>query len=492
MTAGRFAAGFTSEKDQGEKFFSGSPPVPDFLSGYLAWSGKGIIKKIVAGDFSARFGQGTNINTGMRTSLTVTSAGYLPGRDEIRPYTSTDENNFLRGAAATLSLKTLECSFFFSSNRVDATIGLSADSAISFVENLYTSGLHNTSSLLLKKDAITSTCWGADFTIDIKSLRIGLVWSENRFSLPFNSDNSSPEDLYRFAGRKNSIYTIYYNSQFRRFLLYGEMSVSDISRLAFIQGVNVRPSDRLTVNFLYRNYAPGFTTFYGRGPGYGTSTCNERGFLGNFTFEVAKHLFILAGCDICLFPWLKYRSSSPTIAKRFEVRLKYAPDEKVTFDLSYYCRFSMNDGQSENRIPSINENITRTLKGIVKYSLHENVTLTTRVDFKKADPYDSKGMLILQDFIYRFRKVPVTLWMRYCIFNSDDWNSRLYTYENDLLYSFSIPALAGEGTRFYVMAKWDIGDRAELRVKYGITSTLEYGDITDDRDELKLQFRVWF
>lgn len=492
MTFGSFAAGFTYEKDQGEKFLSGSPPRPEFLSGYLCWSGKGIIKKIVAGDFSARFGQGTSINTGMHTSLQVTSTGYVPGRNEIRPYTSTDENNFFRGAAATLSLKNLECSFFFSGNRVDATIGFSADSANSYVENLYTPGLHNTPSLLLRKDAILSTCWGADFAIDVKLLRIGLVWSENRFSLPFNSDISKPEDLYRFAGKKNSTYTIYYNSQFKRFLLYGEMSANDISRLAFIQGVNVRPSDRLTINFMYRNYAPGFAAFYGRGPGYGTSASNERGFLGNFTFEAAKHLFIMAGCDICRFPWLRYRSSFPSFAKRYEVMLKYSPDEKVTFDLSYYSRFTMNNDQSENGIPLIRENTTGMIKGTVKYCPYENVTFTTRVDFKKAEPYDSRGMLLLQDFNYRFRKVPATIWIRCCIFNSDDWNSRLYTYENDLLYSYSIPALSGEGSRFYFMAEWEIGNRAELRIKYGLTSILENGNNADEKDELKLQLRVWF
>jgi hypothetical protein len=328
-------------------------------------------------------------------------------------------------------------------------------------------------------------------TVDIKSMRIGLVWSENWFSLPFSADPNNPADLYGFTGKTNSIYTIYYNSQFRRFLFYGELSGNNISRLALVQGINVRLSDRLTVNCLYRNYSPGFTTLYGKGSGYGTSASNEQGFLGNFTFEAAKHLFISAGCDICRFPWLRYRISFPAIAKRYEVKLKYAPDEKVTLDLSYYSRFSMNDGQSENGIPMITENISRTLKGTVRYSPQENVILTTRVDFKKSDPYNSKGMLILQDCIYRFRKVPVTFWMRYCIFNTGDWNSRLYTYENDLLYSFSIPALAGEGTRCYIMAKWDIGNKAELRAKYGITS-LFTNDIPEESDEIKLQFRVWF
>jgi len=65
-------------------------------------------------------------------------------------------------------------------------------------------------------------------------------------------------------------------------------------------------------------------------------------------------------------------------------------------------------------------------------------------------------------------------------------------YENDLLYSFSIPAFSGNGTRSYIMAKWDIGDFAELRVKYGLTSLSATNDIQSNNDDLKVQFRIWF
>jgi hypothetical protein len=97
-----------------------------------------------------------------------------------------------------------------------------------------------------------------------------------------------------------------------------------------------------------------------------------------------------------------------------------------------------------------------------------------------------------QDLAYKFIRIPVTLWARYCIYNTDDWDSRIYLYENDLLYSFSIPAFSGKGTRSCIMAKWDIGDHAELRVKYGLTSRSATNDIQSYTDELKVQFRIWF
>ncbi len=151
----------------------------------------------------------------------------------------------------------------------------------------------------------------------------------------------------------------------------------------------------------------------------------------------------------------------------------------------------LNDDRTQG-IPQIEEKESRWLKGQVKYSPGERLSFMTRIDYKTVQSSGSTGMLFLQDMSYSFRQIPVTLWFRYCIFNTDDWDSRLYTYENDLLYSFSIPALSGRGTRSYFMVKWEIGNRAELRAKYSLTSLISDKNKSEEKDELKLQFRVWF
>ena len=66
FSSGGFSGGLAAEKDPGEKLISGSPPLPDFFSAHLAFNGNGVIKRIIIGDYSARFGLGTNINTGVR------------------------------------------------------------------------------------------------------------------------------------------------------------------------------------------------------------------------------------------------------------------------------------------------------------------------------------------------------------------------------------------------------------------------------------------
>lgn len=492
FTAGGFSGGMTMEKDPGERLLSGSLPVPDFLSAHFAYKGRGVIKRIIVGDYAARFGQGSNLNTGIRRGISLTSSGYMSASDEIVPYTSTEENRFLRGIAAEFSLRNLGISVYFSKNFADATINTSSDSMNKFIESLYPGGLHNTPSLLKKKDAVSIEFYGISCSYNFNNLKVGLAWTENRLSLPILATIIDPENIYSFRGHRNSLYTIYYNSFIRKILLYGELSLNDNNRIALIQGMSFRPSDRLSINLLFRNYSAGYTTFYGQGPGSGSKTSNECGILGNFTFEAARHLFISAGCDVYNFPWLKYWCSAPSRGVRKELKVRYLPTEKLVFDASYDYRFSMADSAEGQGIAAQKMLITRSLRASAHYTVNSNLTLCTRADFKKADPSGSKGMMLFQELSYRFPKIPVTLWARFCLFNTTGWDSRIYTYENDLLYSYSIPALSGEGSRSYFMVKWSVSDWAELRIKYGITSLISSDKSSPDTEEIKIQFRIAF
>jgi hypothetical protein len=492
ISAGRFSAGYTCEKDAGEKFFSGSPPQLEFLSTYSSYSGQRLIKKVVLGDFSVRFGAGTCINTATRTGLHLTSSGFMTGRDNLKPYTSTDENNFFRGAAAELSIKNTEIILFYSRNKIDATPELTSDSTILFIHTIYKTGLHNTSSLLLKKDLLKETVYGISFSYNLKSIRIGANWSETFFSPPLQNDSGDPENIYDFKGAENRLLSINYNTLAGKILLYGETSFNNFKYIALVNGITLRPSDRLLINVLWRKYSPGFRAINGRGPGNSLSSANEQGITGNFSFEAAKHLFLTAGYDVTHYPWLKYRCSFPSISHKAAIVMRYLPSEKLSIESSWDYNYSMINDQKNTGVAGIARSESRTFKFLLKYAPEENSFLTTKINYKIAYPVKSRGILMLQDIYYRFHNIPVTLWFRYCIFSTESWESRLYTYENDVLYSFSIPALSGEGSRSYLMAKFDLGHFGEMRIKYGLTSFIDKGNKNINSDEVKIQFRIWF
>ncbi len=490
FTAGSITGSITVEKDQGEKFLSPGTVTPDFFSAGIAFTGKGIIRKIIIGDYSARFGQGTNINTGISTGLSLTSQGYMSATNEIKPYTSTDENLFFRGIATMFSVKNLDISLLLSRHSIDATLANPAGDSANYIENLYKSGTHNTSSLLLKKDAAVESAAGINLSYNFSSIRIGLTWSENRFSLPLQQDSGSPEKLFSFSGVTNSVFSAYYNSIIKKILLYGEISANDLKRYAIVQGLSLRPSDRLTINVLFWKYSGGYTCFNGRGPGGSTGSYSEKSLLGNFTFEAARHLFVRGGFQIQQFPWLKYRCSSPSIGVKREIGMKFLPSEKISLDCIYSYRYSMVDNTAIRGIPLMKKIFSRSSKIVIKYAVQDNLTLGTRFDFKTVSPAGSKGLLLLEEFSYRIRSLPLSLWVRFCVFRTDDYDSRIYTWENDLLYSFSIPAMYGYGNRFYLMAAWKLSGKAELRFKYGILSGSDTPDAIDNKEEFRLQLKV--
>jgi hypothetical protein len=479
------------EKDAGEKILSGTPPLPDFISGYISYKGNGVVKKIIAGDFSARFGQGTNINTGIRRGLSLVSPGYMSASDDIKPYTSTDECRFFRGIATQLSVKNFDLFLFYSKNYSDATLSSSSGISKDYFETFYTGGVHNTALLQNKKDAVSEVAYGITLSCNIKNFKSGFTFSRIALSLPLSISDNDPSRVFDFRDKDSKLFSFYYNLFVKKLLIFGELSANENLNLALVQGFSLRPSDRLAINLLLRSYSPDFTTLYGQGPGTGTKTANQKGVVGNFTYEAAKHLFISAGCELVYYPWLRYRTSAPSSGAKREVIVKFLPGEKISLDASYNYNLSVYDGDNEQGIRKQEQIISRSVKTSIHYSPANNFTIGMRVDYKFVSPSGSKGFSLFQDVNYSFVRIPVTVWFRYCLFDTDDWASRLYAYENDLLYSFSIPALSGKGSRSYLMVKWKIADLTELRIKYGITSVASINSLKES-DEIKLQFRVGF
>ena len=95
---------------------------------------------------------------------------------------------------------------------------------------------------------------------------------------------------------------------------------------------------------------------------------------------------------------------------------------------------------------------------------------------------------------------PLSANARFAVFRTPSYNTRIYAYENDVLYSFSIPAYYGNGIRYYftlrynatrwldVWVRWAQTYRSDVKV---IGSGLDAID-GNKRSEIKVQMRVKF
>ena len=92
-------------------------------------------------------------------------------------------------------------------------------------------------------------------------------------------------------------------------------------------------------------------------------------------------------------------------------------------------------------------------------------------NYRKED-VSSKGFFLAQDIyatVNTFNRYPLRITLRYAVFDTEDYNSRIYSFENDLLYAFSIPAFYDQGARLYLLLRYTLGKRFDLRFKYAAT-----------------------
>ena len=81
----------------------------------------------------------------------------------------------------------------------------------------------------------------------------------------------------------------------------------------------------------------------------------------------------------------------------------------------------------------------------------------------------SYGWSVLQDVEYRFAELPIVLQFRAQVFDAQQWNNRIYTYEHDVLYAYAIPFVYGLGGRFLLNARYHINDTFALYVRVSET-----------------------
>ena len=75
--------------------------------------------------------------------------------------------------------------------------------------------------------------------------------------------------------------------------------------------------------------------------------------------------------------------------------------------------------------------------------------------------------------------------LRYALFRTDSYDTRLYTYENDILYAFSIPSFSGEGQRFYLNLRWKTKANINLYMKYSLTSYQDRNTISSGSNQIE-------
>jgi hypothetical protein len=415
---------------------------------------------------------------------------------EIGPYRSANESNFLRGAAITLAFGKSDVSFFYSSKKLDAS---NNNSDTLYEEDYFTSflntGYHRTQSEYDKKNNIQEQIAGIRFNHNFESLKIGL----SGIAVSYNKDmlgDPKPYKRFSFSGNQFRNFGADYSLAKGPLHLFGEIA-SDGSNYALLQGSIINLNSRIHTGILFRYYPADYIAPYANAFRSNTHTQNEQGMYYGINYKASSKWVIAAYCDMFRFPWLKYNVDAPSQGHEYLLDIRHYPafSSYISLKIKYYQKeknLSDNESVMNQIIPY--ERINTRLEFEKKSNRY--LTLRSRIEisgYRVKNQTSSQGFLSFQDIIYDFPNTKLKIYGRIAYFNSRDYDSRLYAYENDLLYSFYIPAFHDEGFRKYLLLRYQPNSMYSFWIKIARTTYLNKEIIGSGGNEIegntKTEFR---
>lgn len=491
------SVGFTAEKDPGEAFLAGSNRHGfDFCSGHFSVKVSPTIQNITIGDFLVRSGQGLVLWQGFSTGKSLNTLAVSKTGQGIRPFTSTDENLFFRGAATSLNFGKATIGLFYSQKNDDANLVFSGSSASHF-SSLQISGYHRTESEIADEKSVKHTNMGVVANWNFAFLKIGSTFLYQQFELPFiRSDQLY--NRFRFSGKENFTAGADYLFSKGKYQLFGEAAISKSKGKAVVQGAVARLHDQVSVSALFRHLGKNFHGHWASPFAESSSAANESGFYLGAKVLPVKFVTLSAYSDFYRSGWVGYTTAGPSVGRDVSAQADFRFSKKCNFYFRYKNEEKDRKQTEGERVVNRPEQ-TQKARFHLQFQPSEKVTLKTRAELVCYEgAMKENGILLFQDVQFTPVYVPLNLSARVSWFSTAGYNSRIYAFENDLLYTFSVPAFSGKGIRTYLNMKYTISKHLDCWLKLGNTFQYDretissgYSEINGkNKTEIKIQVRL--
>lgn len=478
--------GITAEKDVGEPFFSNiNKNGFDFYSSHLQVKAGRRLKNVIFGDYHVQIGQGLNCWTSFALGKSLELTTSKKNAQVIRPHTSTEENRFLRGGASEIAYKNFSCLLFVSKNQKDASLNSDSSNQISSV---LTTGYHRTKSELARKDRLKENVLGAYLRYDLGTLHLGLASVFMHYSPSINSKVTN-YNQFDFRGKQYQSTSVDYSYTYRNLLVFGEFSYVDFSKkTAFLQGVMLALDSKNSVSLLYRNYDKGYETRYNAGFSEGNTVQNETGLYVAFTSVFTKYWSLQIYSDFFRFPWLKQQVSLPSKGVENCMQITWKPSKTLEFYVQ--CRSQIKEQNSSlitedlKFLTTVNQT---NLRFNLMYKMTDLLEIRSRlegVSISRLDKQKETSLLFFQDINLTSKSKKSDFILRFVLFDTDSYASRIYSFESNPTYQYSSPAFYGKGIRAYVLVHLTFWKRLDCWVKVGDTRYVTTNSNSIDLNQL--------
>ena len=500
---GDFSFGLTAEKDAGEQFIW-SPDSRQYGADYISFHAqvmnKGKIKNLIAGDYQVQFGQGLMLGSAFgigKNSEAVTTV--RKGNLGFLPYTSVYEARFLRGAAISYSLSNvLSIHGMVSSRWRDGNVKQDTlNDSYDLVSSLQLSGLHRTPFELANRSSVHENNVASIISYKNKSLDAGIVLHHTQFNIPFRP-TPNLYNQFNFNGMTNTNAGFYVNYSWNNFTFFSEAAHTINRGYGAIMGILGSITPLLDVSLMFRKFDRDFISLYSNALSENTNPQNESGMYWGWKYVINKKYSLSGYFDLFRFPWLRYRSYAPSNGNEWLLRFNFKPSKTISLFLQ-----AREETKVRNR--ATDTNLFLTQPGIKRnYWINADYQITSRLSFKTRAQFShyslgekfTKGMVLLHDVVYSTGKILISA--RYALFDTEDYDNRLYVYEKDVWLAFSFPAYYGVGVRNYLLFQYSVSKHVDVwlrwaHVRYTDRDSIGSGSETIEgniRNDIKFQTRI--
>jgi len=362
---------------------------------------------------------------------------------------------------------------------------------------LQTSGYHRTKSEIEDKNAVRNTNYGGIFSWNFSNLKIGATIIRQQLNMPLNPA-SQLYNQFRFSGNENLTGGIDYSFNKGKYQLFGEAAMSKSKGKAFVQGAIINLNDQLNFSLLYRHFDKNYQSLWANTFAEGSNINNESGLYFGTKILPVKFVTLSAYSDLYKSQWINYSTAAPSNGWDVLAQANVVLSRKVEFYIRYKNEEKEVKFVQDERYVNLPEQVQK-LRLHFYYKYSEKINLKTRFEHASYSGLQHEnGFLVFQDIQFIPAKIPINITGRISYFKTDSYNSRIYAYENDLLYTFSIPAFYGNGFRTYLNLNYKITKNIDCWFKIANTSWNDrnaissgYNEIQgNNKTELKFQLRL--
>lgn len=460
--------GFSMDKDRGEKLFQPGKGI-SFFSAHASIKGKGLLKHLLVGDHLVNLGQGLMLWQGRgfrKSGATVMVKRQLPVFQEYR---SSDENRFMRGFAVSLGRNRVGADLFLSRNLQDANVGIDSTGKKEVKSFLY-SGIHRTEGELNDKNALEVLSAGISIHYSYRHFRIAYQEVGHRFSIPINRGTDFYE-LLSFRGNRMHGRSLSYHHTWRNMHCFGEVAMGGMGT-AMLNGIMVAADKKLDAAIVGRRIGRNYSAYGANAFTEYSGVSNEEGIYVGLQWRPLPTVAVDVYADHFRSPWLRYRVDGPSIGSDRHLQFSWRPTRQSLLLIRWRRDEKMQNISAETAMRGIAIVPRETLRVHLERRLTELLEWRSRLEWvwtRPAGGIPENGFYMYTDVFFRHRKQPFSGNARLMFLATGGFASRLYAYENDVMFYSLIPSFYGKGIIAYMNIRIQPTDRLGLFLKWHFT-----------------------